>query len=492
MRGKVYITGAGCGDKDLITVKAVKALKECDTVIYDSLINEEILNFAPKNSEKIFAGKKMGCHYMKQEEINSLIIKKAKENKTVVRLKGGDPFVFGRGGEEAEALKAENIPYCLIPGITSAIGAAEYAGIPVTHRGVSRSFHVITGHTKEGKTAFSEDFGVLAHLEGTLVFLMGLNSIDEIANRLISEGKDPLTPSAVISKGTLPDEKCVKAPLKNIAEEAKKAELVSPAVIIVGGVTSLDMKSTFEMPLKGKKCVVTGTENFAEKQAKELESLGAEVIKIPHLETETIITAEEFKAEFDKYKNYTYIAFTSSNGIDIFFKLLFSCGDIRQISSFKFACIGTGTAERLKKYGIKADFVPSEYNAETMGKELNEILMEKDKVLSVGAKNHSLAFGEGIKKAQYNHLSIYDTKVNEYIIKENTEKYKNADFITFGSASGAEGWLKNAPVPQNAIPVCIGKPTSQVLSKKGIKTLIPHCADVKNMALAILNEVKTK
>ena len=210
------------------------------------------------------------------------------------------------------------------------------------------------------------------------------------------------------------------------------------------------------------------------------------------METKTIITPEEFKREFDKFKNYTYIAFTSANGIAIFFKLLFSFGDIRQISGFKFACIGRGTAERLEKYGIKADFVPSEYNAETMGKELNEILTEKDSVLSVGAKNHSHAFGAGIKKAQYNHLSIYDTKVNEYIIKENTEKCKNADFITFGSASGAEGWLKNAPVPQKAIPVCIGKPTSQVLSKKGIKTIIPPCADVKSMVLAILNEVKTK
>jgi uroporphyrinogen III methyltransferase/synthase len=491
---KVYITGAGCGDKELITLKAVNALRECDVVIYDSLINDELLELAPKDSEKIFAGKKMGCHYMPQEEINSLIIKKANENKTVVRLKGGDPFVFGRGGEEIEVLKKADIPYAVIPGITSAIAAAEYVGIPVTHRNLSRGFHVITGHTAQGRAVLSESFDTLARLEGTLIFLMGLSNIDEIVQGLIENGKDPLTPSAVISNGTLPNEKCIKAPLKDIAKKAKEENMPSPAVIIIGGVTELNMKNTFVPPLKGKKCALTGSRQFVNKLSPIMENMGAETIKIPHAQIKPLVSQEEFEKIIAEISRFTWLAFTSANGIDIFFDMLLNSKfDIRSLGNIKFACIGSGTANALKKYGIKADFVPSKFTAEAMGKELNDILTEKDAVLAPRAANASPLFEENIKKAAFKAVKLYEIEINKAIIEKNAEKAFWADFIVFGSRCGAEGWLEYAAISPNTVPVCIGKPTSQALEEKRIKNyIIPPKAQAEYIAETILNEVKNR
>lgn len=338
----------------------------------------------------------------------------------------------------------------------------------------------------------SESFDALARLEGTLIFLMGLSSIEEISQGLIEKGKDPLTPSAVISNGTLPNEKCVKAPLRDIAKKAKEENMPSPAVIIIGGVTELSMKNTFVPPLYGIKCLLTGSEHFINRLSPILENLGAETIKIPHIDIKPSVTAEEFENIIAEISRFTWLAFTSANGIDIFFDMLSSSKfDIRSLSHIKFACIGSGTANALKKYGIKADFVPSKFTAEAMGKELNEILTEKDAVIAPRAANASPLFEENIKKAAFKAVKLYEITADRNIIEKNAEKALSADFIVFGSRSGAECWLKYAAISPSTVPVCIGKPTAHALEEKGIKNyIIPPKAQAEYIAETILNEVK--
>ena len=240
--GKVYITGAGCGDYDLITLRGLEAIKKCDVLIYDDLIDEKLLEYVPAGAEIIYMGKRNGRHSFLQQEINETIVKCAKSGKTVVRLKGGDPFVFGRGGEEATALIESGIDFEIIPGISSCIAIPAFAGIPVTHRKISRSFHVITAHTADTTDGLPDDFDNYASLKGTLVFLMGLTKIEQISKRLIAGGKDPETPSAVISGGNSREHATVRAALKNIAKAAQEAQVKSPAVIVVGDTAAMELK----------------------------------------------------------------------------------------------------------------------------------------------------------------------------------------------------------------------------------------------------------
>lgn len=239
--GKVYIAGAGCGEYDLITLRALEAIKRCDVLIYDDLIDEKILDFAPKEAEIIYKGKRSGKHSAPQNEINAAIIKAAEGGRTVVRLKGGDPFVFGRGGEEALALIDAGIDFELIPGISSSVAIPELAGIPVTHRKLARSFHVITAHTADTEDGLPKNFGCYAKLEGTLVFLMGLSKAGQIASRLMDAGKSPETPAAVISGGNSANPVTVRSSLRNLADDVEKAGVKSPAVIVVGDVAAMNL-----------------------------------------------------------------------------------------------------------------------------------------------------------------------------------------------------------------------------------------------------------
>ena len=248
--GKVYLEGAGPGDAGLITAKGLEKLKKCDAVVYDRLVTEELLDVLSPDCEKIYVGKEAGKHYKRQEEINRILVECAKKHKNVVRLKGGDPFVFGRGGEEIEALRQYNIPYEVIPGVTSAVAVPECAGIPVTHRGVARSFHVITGHTKNSVGSPEYDYETLGKTEGTLVFLMGLSNLGEIADKLIFAGKPANIPVAVISDGTTACQKVVKGRLKNIVEKVNESNLKSPAIIVIGETAEYEYRYA---PVNGKR-----------------------------------------------------------------------------------------------------------------------------------------------------------------------------------------------------------------------------------------------
>ncbi|MEE0931077.1 MAG: uroporphyrinogen-III C-methyltransferase, partial [Acutalibacteraceae bacterium] len=345
--GKVYLVGAGCGDCDLITLRGKNLLEQSEVVVYDSLIDIRLLNFAPQNSEKICVGKRAGHHSESQKTINEILVQKAKEGKTVVRLKGGDPFVFGRGGEEILALQEHNIAYAVVPGISSSIAVPELAGIPVTHRKVSRSFHIITGHTAEN--ILPENMQAYAKLDGTLIFLMGLKHIEQIAHSLIENGKAENTPVAVISNGASANQKIVRSTLINIADDVKRSNLKAPAIIVVGKVADFDFMQTISLSLQHISVTVTGTQRFVTKLKLQLSELGADVRTLDYLNVIEYRDNMMFDNALFDISDYNWIVLTSVNGAEIFLQRLNKLRiDIRKLYGIKFAVIGSGTANVLE------------------------------------------------------------------------------------------------------------------------------------------------
>ncbi len=446
-KGKVYLVGAGPGDPGLFTLKGKKVLEEADVVIYDYLANVKLLNFCKENVEKIYVGKKGGAHTLPQEEINRLLVKKATEGKTVVRLKGGDPFLFGRGGEEAEELQKEGIPFEVIPGITSAIAVPAYAGIPVTHRNFTSTLAIITGHEAEGKEESKINFSALSKI-GTLVFLMGVKNLPYIVENLIKEGKSPETPVAVIQWGTLPKQRTVTGVLKNIVEKVKEAGITAPAIIIIGEVVRLREKfNWFETkPLFGKKIVVTRTREQASKLVEKLEALGAYCYEIPAIKIEPLLN-ENILEVIKKISNYNWVIFTSENGVKIFFKILWEASkDWRVFGNTKIAVIGASTKKALEKFGIKPDLVPAkDFTQEGLINEFAKLDIKNNSILIPRAKEARELLLEKLKEmgAKVDVLPIYETK----ICKESKEKLKKAleegvDIVTFTSSSTVKNFFK--------------------------------------------------
>lgn len=449
--GNVTLVGAGCG-KDLITVRGLNAIKSADVIVYDDLIDENLLNYAKTEAEMIFVGKRFGNHSEKQENINNILIQKAKENKNVIRLKGGDSFVFGRGGEEILALQTENIPFNTVPGISSSIAVPENAGIPVTHRGIAQSFTVVTGHTAAHT---DENYEALAKLNGTLVFLMGLHNIVNICNRLIENGKDKNTPAAVLSKGFDKNQRRIDGTLETIADKAKSAE--TPAILVIGNAAAFDFGNTIKSPLDNISVTVTGTKDFVFHLSEKLTASGAFVASCPNIDI-----VPEYNNTLINFDTYTYLVFTSSVGVKLFFDYLKEMKiDYRRISHLSFACIGSGTAQKLSEYGFTADFIPSEYTSQVLGKELTAHLKRNDRVLIWRAKQGSEELINELKKAgiKHNDMKIYDTKVNKTSINCDT------DYITFASASSVSAFFKNGGKLNHAKPVCIGRITARELKK---------------------------
>ncbi len=364
MKGKVYIVGAGPGDIGLLTVKGLRCLEKADVVIYDFHLNAQVLNYINHNAEFIYAGKRGGHHTMKQDEINNILIQKAKEGKIICRLKGGDPFVFGRGGEEAEALSREGIEFEIVPGVSSSIAAPAYAGIPLTHRLYSSSFAVIPGYEDTTKKESSIDWAKLATGVGTLVFLMAVKNIDVLTEKLIEHGRSPDTPVAVIRWGTRPDQKTIVGTLRDIAGIIKEKDIKPPATMVVGDVVKLrkSLKWYEKKPLFGHRILVTREhmEGF-----EPLEESGAEIIEFPTIE---VVPPESFKKldkSIDQIGTYDWLIFTSRNGVKYFFKRFFEKErDIRDLKGLKICSIGRKTAAEVKKYGIKTDLIPDEFRAE--------------------------------------------------------------------------------------------------------------------------------
>lgn len=466
--GVVYLVGAGSGDPNLITLKGLKLIKQCDVIIYDRLASDKLLSYTKKDCKKLYAGKAAGSHSMKQEEINALIVSEAEKGNTVVRLKGGDPFVFGRGGEEIIALQNENISYEVVSGVTSAIAVPAAAGIPVTHRGISRSVTVITGNTADENTV-GEDFATLAKLNGTLVFLMGLGNIEKICTGLMSHGKPANTACAVISEGTTKNQLTVRATLSELAQKTKNSAVKSPAIIVVGNVCALNFSKTLSNPLDNINIGVTGTQGFTSKLSEKLEFLGANVYPMA-ISTVNEIESSDFDNAIMNIKAYTWIAFTSTNGVKIFFNRLKYLGvDIRSLFHIKFAVIGAGTQSELSNYGINADLMPQKFTSEALGEALLSTISNSDRILIPRAVQGSSLLTAPLNANQYTEIKTYDI-----VAQNQCSMPKDLDYITFASASGVRNFfdILNLKLNNNTTAIAIGDVTGEELKAYGITNYV--------------------
>ncbi len=384
IKGKVYLVGAGPGDPGLITVKGLECIKKADVIVYDRLAGKELLSFAKAGAEFIYAGKSPAGHTLKQAEINELIVEKARAGKTVARLKGGDPFVFGRGGEEAQALARAGVPFEVVPGVTSAVAAPAYAGIPVTHRKSASTLGIITGNEDPAKESSSIDWSKIATGTDTLVFLMGMANLPGIVSKLLENGRPHSTPAAVIMWGTTAGQKTVTGTLADIVQKAQSTGLKNPAVIIVGEVVSLrEELNWFEKkPLFGMKVLVTRPWEQAGTLSEKLRELGCEVLALPAIEITAPENFEPLDRAIEELPSFRWVVFTSANGVNYFFKRLFDLGyDTRRLFSARVCSIGPKTAQALKNYGIAADCMPGEYRAEEVASLLLKLVSAGDRVL---------------------------------------------------------------------------------------------------------------
>ena len=541
--GKVYLIGAGPGDPGLLTVRGKSILEKADVVVYDRLVSPGVLSLCNPKAKMVDVGKMPTHHKVKQSEINKLLVKFAVEmpGATVARLKGGDPFVFGRGGEEALELVAAGVEFEVVPGVTSAIAVPAYAGIPVSHRGIATSFHIITGHEKEVDSRKSEvgsdsvilsevrstkskdpsqnlslDFENLAKCQGTLIFLMGIANMDFIARRLIECGKDPKTPLAFIEKGTTPNQRTVMATLETAGETIVRENVTAPAITIMGGVVELGKTLAWKknLPLSGKRLVVTRAAKQSSGITARLTTLGAEVIETPMIETRDVFpcchaglpsciansyeydTAELADlADFEDLKDFDILAFTSTNGVESFFKQLFAAGyDVRVLAGKKIASVGKITEKKLLEYGIRCDYVPEDHTGEGLGLLLRDVVDKCEHViLSEERSSESKDLVESrILLLQGNladdtllkllpkatRWTVYETLPVAELPDWKRESIASADAIIFASSSAVENFC--AVIPAKAgisfdhcphTSFCIGRMTEASAKKHGFETV---------------------
>ena len=517
MNGKVYIVGAGPGDIGLLTVKGLKCLQKAEVVVYDLHLNAQVLNYVNHYAEFIYAGKRGGRHTMTQDEINRVMIEKAKQGKIICRLKGGDPFVFGRGGEEAEALSKEGIEFEIVPGVSSAVAAPAYAGIPLTHRLYSSSFAVVPGYEDAAKGETSINWEKLATGVGTIVFLMTVKNIALVCQRLIENNRNPETPVAVIRWGTRPDQTTIVGNLRNIPDLVKEKDIKPPAVMVVGDVVKLreHLKWYEKKPLFGQRILVTRKHSG---EFELLEELGAEIIEFPTIEIVPPITWDELDKSIDKIETYNWLIFTSANGIRFFFKRFFERDkDIRELKGIKICAVGSKTALEVKKYGMKVDLVPEEFNAEGLveaflkehreqnlptGQAGTEHRLKGLKILLPRAEVAREIFPEKVKEmggeidiaTAYRAVTpeIHGKRLNRFL------KEGKISIATFTSAAtfnnfmsimdhDAHGLLRGVAI------AVIGPVTARAVEKAGLKvSIMPKQATIEAMIQGIIEWVKNK
>ena len=487
--GKVWLVGAGPGDAMLLTLKGRDVLSKADTVVYDALIGNGLMAFIPDNAELIYAGKRSGKHTLKQSEINQLLLDKALEGRNVVRLKGGDPFVFGRGGEELELLAENGIPYEIVPGVTSAFAVPAYAGIPVTHRDYCSSVHIITGHRRKDNT-HNIDFVALTEAGGTLVFLMGVSSLHVICGGLLSAGMDPDTPAAIIEKGTTSQQNTIKSTLDKLEKAAKGRNVKTPAIIIVGDVASL--ADTFEwrssLPLAGMRAVVTRPKELSSRLSSMLRERGAEVIELPTIRIVPARDGSLLSACGEVAGGqYEWLVFTSPSGVRIFMDTLLEHYDVRSLAFCRVACIGRGSEKELLRYGVRADLVPSVYDGLHLGRELSRRLRDGDRVLIPRARigNRELTDElSAVSGAVIKDLATYDTEYRSFDWFNDEEIFSDPDtYAVFTSASTVKGFAAGCRLEDlsGIKAVCIGKQTAAEAEKHGMTTYISEEATLESL-----------
>lgn len=501
-KGKVYLVGAGPGDPGLLTIKGKECLSEADVVIYDYLANNTFLEYAKDEAELIYVGKKAGSHTMSQARINGLIIDRASKGQIIVRLKGGDPFIFGRGGEEAQDLIKAGVDFEVVPGVTSAISVPAYAGIPLTHRDHTSTVAFITGHEDPLKEKSDIAWDKLATGAGTLVFLMGVGNLPKIAEQLIGHGRSPDTPVAVIRRGTLPEQTTLVGNLENIARLAKENQIRPPAIIVVGEVVRLrEELNWFETkPLFGKRIVVTRAREQASEFLRALSLLGAECIEFPTIEVISPESWESLDRAIKALDEYDWLLFTSVNGVKFFLKRLEFLGkDIRDLKGIKIGVIGPKTASIWHGMGIKPDLMPDEYRAEAVVESFEKLGISGAKILIPRAVKAREVLPEQLRQAGANVdvVHAYQTispdhdtgRVRELLMRG------SIDMVTFTSSSTvtnfvdmfkSEGqemhkWMARIVV------ACIGPITAKTAQDNGFQVdLIPTEYTIERLTLSIV------
>jgi uroporphyrinogen III methyltransferase/synthase len=439
----VYLVGAGPGDPDLITVRGRRLLEQADVVVHDRLGTEALLSACRADAQLVNAGKAPGDVAMTQDQINAALVEHADAGKMVVRLKGGDPFVFGRGGEEALACAAAGIAWVVVPGLTSAISAPASAGIPVTHRAVSTSFTVITGHEDPTKPSEQTDWAVLARVPGTLVVLMGMGRLAKIAAALIDGGRPTDQPAAAVQWGTTPRQRTVVATLSTLAEECARQGVGSPAVVVIGDVAGLGL-TTGTGPLAGKRVVVTRARAQASDLSSTLRALGAEVVELPAIRIEPVEASAEITTALDGLDDYGFIILTSANGVDCFFDRLADRGqDARALeASTTVVAIGPATSAALADRGVRADIVPERFVAEGILQTLEGRDLAGERVLVARAREARADLVEGLRArgAEVDEVALYDT-IAQAASADEIEAALSADYLTFTSSSTVRNFM---------------------------------------------------
>jgi uroporphyrinogen III methyltransferase / synthase len=443
LSGKVYLVGAGPGDPGLITVRAMELLGEADVVVYDYLAGTSFLEFVSENTEIIYVGKKGRDHTAEQIDINDLLVSKARQGKSVVRLKGGDPFVFGRGGEEAEELSAAGVIFEVVPGVTSAIAAPAYAGIPVTHRDYASMVTFITGHEDPEKETTAIDWDTLARFPGTMVFLMGVKNLSTISSSLISSGKPPDTPAAIVRWGTTPRQVSVVSNLEKISDDAKKKGIAPPAVLVVGSVTLLKGTLSWyeKKALFGKNILITRTKEQSNRMAHQILINGGQPILFPTIKIVPPETDTRMDECLNDINKYDWIIFTSVNGVENFFSRFFEIReDIRVMAGPRLAAIGPVTAQAIRKRGLKVDVTAHEFVAEGLLSQFSPQMVEGKRFLIPRAEKARIVLPEGLVRlgGDVDAVPFYKTcaptdndvkKIREMLVKG------DIDAITFTSSS---------------------------------------------------------
>ena len=484
MQGNVILVGAGPGDPGLLTQRGREALSQAEVVVYDRLVSPAILALVPEKARKIDVGKEASHHKVPQEEINQILLREAQAGRRVVRLKGGDPFLFGRGGEELELLAEAGLPFEVVPGVTSALSVPAYAGIPVTHRDFCSSLHIITGHAKAG-AKLTIDFEALKRTGGTLVFLMGVSALPAICRGLLDAGMAPQMPAAVIERGTTPRQRKLISTLEALPQAAEEAKVESPAIIVVGKVCTLSEKFDWfdHLPLKGREIVVTRPKERMGSLVGKLRALGASVTEYPCIATVERVENPALDAAMEALSKYRWLVFTSPAGPEIFMKRLLARGqDARAVAGLKLAAIGPKTAQTLTRFGLRADLVPAVYDSDHLAQAMEGVT---GPVLLCRASRGSDALAKiflagGIP---FDDVACYDTKYEMPDARAVLPRLAAGALVTFTSASTVEGFVKSLPGVDlsHILGICIGEKTADKARQYGIAVRVAREATIESL-----------
>jgi uroporphyrinogen III methyltransferase/synthase len=494
--GVVYLVGAGPGDPGLMTARSLDLIASADVIFYDRLIPPGALSGARDDAELVYVGKQPGVPSVPQEEIGARLVEAAQAGKSVVRLKGGDPFVFGRGGEEGEALRAAAVEFEVVPGITAGVAATAYAGIPVTHRDDASAVAFVTGHENPEKEETALDWEALARFPGTLVFYMGVKNLERNARALIEAGRDADEPAAAIERGTMDGQRTVAATLATIASAVEAEEVRAPALIVVGAVVERRRALAWleRRPLHGRRIVVTRARAQASGLAATLRDLGADVVELPAIRIEARLEAAEVQTAVAAISEYSLICLTSPNGVRLLFEALDSAGlDSRALAAATVAAIGPGTAAALARRGIAADIVPERFVAEGLIEALGPVEVEGKRVLVARASEARDALPEWFdgRGAEVDVVALYET-VREEPEPAAVEAAQTADYVTFTSSSTVRN-LRDAlgeRFPADARIVSIGPITSETVRELGLTVDVEaERHDIDGLIAALLADV---